>query len=69
MKDALKMHMQNIELWINHERRLTEFFQRQEEYSQRQVGLFSSALQAHVSCSESLNAQLEKLREEYNKLQ
>ena len=62
MKDALKMHTQNIEIWINHERRLTEFFQ-------RQVGLFGSAFQAHVSCSESMNAQLEKLREEYNKLQ
>ena len=62
MKDALKMHMENIEIWINHERRLTEFFQ-------RQVGLFSSALQAHISFSESLKAQLEKLHEEYNKLQ
>ena len=26
MKDALKMHMENIEIWINHERRITAFF-------------------------------------------
>ena len=58
-RDALKIHMENLQLWLNNETRLIELFQ-------RQVELFSDALQANISFSESLNAQLEKIRQEYN---
>ena len=61
-RDALKIHMENLEIWLNNESRLIAFFQ-------NQVGLFSDALQFHISFSESLNAQLEKIRQEYNNLQ
>ena len=64
----MKTHLQNIQIWIDSEKKLIQFLQRQREYFQHQLELFTSALEAHISYSQSLNTQLQKLQEEYNNL-
>ena len=68
-RDVLKTHLQNIQIWVDSEKKLIQFLQRQREYFQHQLEeLFTSALEAHISYSQSLNTQLQKLQEEYNNL-
>jgi len=67
-KDALKTHMQDIQIWIASETKFLQFLQDQRDYFQQQLQSFTSALEAHTLYLQSLNNQLQKLQQDYNNL-
>ena len=67
-KDALKTHMQDIQIWIASETKLIQFLQDQRDYFQQQLQSFTSALEAHTLYLQSLNNEPQKLQQDYSNL-